>query len=140
MHEKDGVIYLSKRNDLQNGNMSPCVLLDCHACCLNSKFHKVIHSEYIDILNAHKEEYGDDFEFSDHEITGSRRIYPGRTIPLHSFSFDGKCIRLEPTEGMTLGCGDYDERFGPCRRLQPGSEDCNTFRSENDLQQIVIIS
>ncbi len=73
-------------------------------------------------------------------INGNIKTFASRIIPLYDFSFSGECPNVGNIGNDKRGCVDYENRPPACRKLMPGTDDCNHVRINAELPILIFIS
>jgi hypothetical protein len=125
-----------------------CIDLNCTDCCSGVVHRRIAVREASHLLGDRGYVYLDRADKFEAAIETSRQPILGANDQkdrVKSFRAEGsggdkrvnlydpsECRHLanETIEGRLGGCGDYDNRAESCRRLAPGSEDCQTIRKE----------
>lgn len=109
--------------------MSTLDCQQCGACCVNLPSNR-----------AKGFTYWVEIDPSDRLITRAdlvrkHVIQDASGVPHLRLTHDGRCLALRGTVGARVKCGIYHERPSPCRRVQPGDEQCLRYRAEHGFRE-----
>lgn len=98
----------------------------CGACCVNLPSNQEL--DFVFWV-----EIAPDDEILERSAMEKLIIHDDEGVPHLRIVGGGRCIALRGKLGRRVSCSIYHHRPSPCRKVQPGDEDCRRSRAAHGL-------